>query len=113
MCPVRSHTQGSVDGGMDVVGLSFGLAQQAFDEKKKRPGTSLVVQWLGLHASTPGGMSLTSDQGARILYAPQCGQKNQATPQNPPSPNVALPVIFHPSLSQEEHVDSQETAELQ
>ena len=46
MCPVRSHTQGSVDGGMDVVGLSFGLARQAFDEKKKKtwdfPGGPVV-----------------------------------------------------------------------
>ena len=55
------------------------------------------------------------DQGPRILYAPQCGQKHQATPpkKTPKSPNVALPVISHPSLSQEEHADSQETAELQ
>ena len=82
-------------------------------KKKKRPGTSLVVQWLGLHASTPGGMSLTSDQGAGSCMLHSVAKKNQATPQTPPSPNVALPVIFHPSLSQEEHVDSQETAELQ
>lgn len=35
-------------------------------------------------------------------------------PKKTPNPQMWLcPCYFHPSLSQEEHVDSQETAELQ
>jgi len=37
--------------------------------------TSLVVQWLRLHASTPRGMGLIPDQGTKILHAPQHSQK--------------------------------------
>ena len=31
-------------------------------------GTSLVVQWLGVHASTAGGMGLISCWGIKILH---------------------------------------------
>ena len=34
-----------------------------------RGGTSLVVQWLGLRASTAGGMGLIPGQGTKIPYA--------------------------------------------
>ena len=36
--PCQITYTGSVDGSMDVVGLSFCLAQQAFDGKKKDLG---------------------------------------------------------------------------
>ena len=32
------------------------------------PGTSLVVQWLGLHAFTAGNSGSTPGQGTKILY---------------------------------------------
>ena len=37
---------------------------------------NLVVQWLGLQASTAGGMSSIPGQGTKILQATRCGQKN-------------------------------------
>ena len=51
-----------------------------------KTGTSLVVQWLRLHASNAGGMGSIPGQGTKIPQAMQCGQKikerkkeNQAT----------------------------------
>ena len=38
-------------------------------------GTSLVVQWLRLHASTAGDMGLIPGRGTRILHASRHGQK--------------------------------------
>lgn len=44
--------------------------------EKETLWTSLVVQWLGLHASIAGGVSLTSGQGINnIAYAMKCSQK--------------------------------------
>ena len=40
-------------------------------------GNSLVVQWLGHHASTAGGADLTPGQGTKIPHAMQCGQKKK------------------------------------
>ena len=37
-------------------------------------GNSLVVQWLGLCASTAGGTGLIPGQGTKILQAAQRGQ---------------------------------------
>ena len=39
--------------------------------------TSLVIQWLGLHASTAGGTGLIPGQGTKILRAMQCSQKEE------------------------------------
>ena len=39
------------------------------------PRTSLVVQWLRLHASIASGVSLIPDQGTGILHATQHGKK--------------------------------------
>ena len=39
-------------------------------------GTSLVVEWLRLHASTAGGVGLIPGQGTNIPYAPRLGKKN-------------------------------------
>ena len=40
-------------------------------------GTSLVVQWLGLCASTTGGTGLIPGWGTRILHATWRGQKKK------------------------------------
>ena len=39
---------------------------------------SLVVQWLGLRASTARGMDLIPGQGTKIPQAVQCGQKKKS-----------------------------------
>ena len=40
-------------------------------------GTSLVVQWLGLHVSTAGSMGSTPGWGTKILQAMWHGQKKR------------------------------------
>ena len=40
-------------------------------------GTSLAVQWLGLHASTAGGTGLIPGRGTKIPQASWPGQKNK------------------------------------
>ena len=40
-------------------------------------GTSLVVQWLRLHASNTGGLGSIPGWGAKILHAVWCGQKKK------------------------------------
>ena len=40
-------------------------------------GNSLVVQWLGLHASTAGGKGPIPGQGAKILHAAWSGQNKK------------------------------------
>ena len=35
---------------------------------------TLVVQWLGLHASTAGGIGLIPGQRTKTLHASRCGQ---------------------------------------
>ena len=40
-------------------------------------GNSLVVQWLGLCASTAGGASSIPGQGTKILQTVWCGQKKE------------------------------------
>ena len=40
-------------------------------------GTSLVVQWLRLHASNAGGMGLTPGRGTKITHAVWHGQKKK------------------------------------
>ena len=40
-------------------------------------GTSLVVQWLGGHAFTPGGPGSIPGQETKIPHATQQGQKNK------------------------------------
>ena len=45
--------------------------------KKKKPGDSLVVQWLGLCAFTAKGPGSTPGQGTKILQAVQCGQNKK------------------------------------
>ena len=41
-----------------------------------RNSNSLVVQWLGFHASTAEGTDLILRQGSKILQAMWCSQKN-------------------------------------
>ena len=45
----------------------------------KTYGTLLVVQWLGLRASTARGMDSIPGWGTKIPHAMQCGQKNKVT----------------------------------
>ena len=40
-------------------------------------GTSLVVQWLGLHASTTGSLGLIANWGTKILYVTWHGKKTK------------------------------------
>ena len=43
--------------------------------ERRTPGTSLVVQWLRLHASTAGYMGLIHDLRTKILHAAWHNQK--------------------------------------
>ena len=43
----------------------------------KKQFFGLAVHWLGLHAFTARGLSLTPGQGTKILQATQCGQKKE------------------------------------
>ena len=38
-------------------------------------GTSLVVQWLGFHASTAGGAGSVPGGGTKMPHATQCSQE--------------------------------------
>ena len=49
----------------------------SFKTQTKYCGTSLAVQWLGLHASTAGGPGSIPGLGTKILPAPQRGQKTK------------------------------------
>ena len=46
-------------------------------EKKSKLGTSPVVQWLRLWASTAGGMGSIPGWGTKVPHAVQCGQKTK------------------------------------
>ena len=46
-------------------------------EKENNRGNSLMVQWLGLYASTAGGTGSIPDQGSKILQAAGWGQKKE------------------------------------
>ena len=43
--------------------------------QKDMNGTSLVVQWLRLHASNAGGVGLIPGLGTKSPHAARCGQK--------------------------------------
>ena len=47
------------------------------DSKNEKAGTSLVVQWLRLHASTVGGTGQIPGQGTKLLYAMWRSQKRK------------------------------------
>ena len=54
-----------------------------FQLKKKRyVGNSLVVQWLGLRASTAGGLGLIPDWGTKILQATWYSRKKKVCGNN-------------------------------
>ena len=46
-------------------------------KKKKKSGTSLVLQWLRFHASNAGGPGSIPGQGIRIPHAMGHGQKEE------------------------------------
>ena len=54
-----------------LMGTKFQFCQM------KSSWDSLAVQWLGLCASTAGGMGLIPGQGTEILQATQHGQKQK------------------------------------
>ena len=62
---------------------SMNVVLKIQDHSEKRPETiinnkhrsSLVVQWLGLHASTAGGMGSIPGWGTKIPQAIQCAKK--------------------------------------
>ena len=50
--------------------------------KKKKLGTSLVVQWLRLHASNAGGAGSLPGWGTKIPHAPQHGSAKKKRNEN-------------------------------
>ena len=60
----------------------IGLVENVIFLQKRKLGTSLVVQWLRLCASTAGGAGLIPGQGSRIPYAVQCGPKINKSKEN-------------------------------
>ena len=55
--------------------LSHQGSPRASGLKILKTENSLMVQWLGFHASTVGGRGLNPGWGTKILYAAQQGQK--------------------------------------
>ena len=49
---------------------------------RRKIGTSLVVQWLRLHAFTAEGLGSIPDRGAKILHAVQGSQKKKREREN-------------------------------
>ena len=64
-------------------GLHRGWWEQRVDLSKgavtrlRAKGTSLVVQWLGLHASTAGGMRLIPGRGTKMPHAASAAKKKK------------------------------------
>ena len=59
-------------------------------KEKDDHGTSLVVQWLRLHASTAGDMGSIPGQGTKILHYMQCGQKKKDKDDQLKPPHLLL-----------------------
>ena len=51
------------------------VPQTEGNDKRRKPATSLVVQWLRLYTSTAGGMGSIPDRGTKIPHAVQHNQK--------------------------------------
>ena len=51
-------------------------------KKKKPPGTSLVVQWLGLHDLTAKGLGSIPGQGTTISCSHETKKQNKNTPNS-------------------------------
>ena len=73
---------------------------------RKAAGTSLVVQWLRLHASTAGGAGLTLSQGTKIPHAAWCGQKKKKKKKKSNSTGKKMMVAFNWQLA---HSHSRQT----
>ena len=54
-----------------------------FQMKRRAQGSSLAVQWLGLHASIAGGMGSIPGWGTKIPQALRHSQKNRNTEPMP------------------------------
>ena len=51
--------------------------QRTAEKKNEIQGTSLVFQWLRLHASKQGDMGSIPGQGTKIPHAARCSQINK------------------------------------
>ena len=60
-----------------VVGSELRLSAFEFQFQNELIGNSLAVQWLGLLASTAGGLGLIPGRGTKIPQAARCGQKKK------------------------------------
>ena len=63
--------------------MSLGLAIKIFSCILSDPWSSLVVQWLGLHASTAGGVDLVRSWGTGMPHTVWCDQKKKVTLSHP------------------------------
>ena len=73
--PGKGRTSPEAIGSQQRALCSDYMQGQDCVEKDDSGGTSLAVQWLGLHASTAGGTGLIPGQGTKIPQAVQRGQK--------------------------------------
>ena len=64
-----------------VVGNKIASELKKCHYKRATRGTSLVVQWLSLHASTAGGTGWIPVWGTKIPHAAWCSQKQQRAPK--------------------------------
>ena len=59
----------------ELISLMYTLKKKKI--QKKKDGASLVIQWLGLCASTAGGMGSVPGQGTGIPHTSKWGQKRK------------------------------------
>ena len=64
----------------ELISLTY-ILKKTTKKQKKKDGISLVIQWLGLCASTTGGMGSIPGQGTGIPHASKWGQKKKQTNQ--------------------------------
>ena len=70
------------------------------DRKYERKGNSLAVQWLGLRASTAGGMESIPCQGTKILHATWQGQKKKKEEKESCVTSVSMHPFAEPLICQ-------------
>ena len=74
----------------------MGILRARLPESLKTPGigTSLVVQWLRLHAFKTGGMNLIPGQGTKIPHAMIKMAKTNKQDKKPKAFHVAFSIPF-------------------
>ena len=66
----------NVDGVLPMCRIKCFVCVISLDPHKTPDvGTSVVVQWLRLHAANAGDLGSIPGQGTKIPHAAQCGQK--------------------------------------